>query len=100
MLIYVLTTIPPELVEHEITNKGIRSIDALYRWSDLTEFWLSTKQGFRIINIDTTLGFPTRLIILLYSMQTKIQEQIIIEILKSRLVMKDFEIELKLPFLS
>ena len=34
-LVYVLSTVPPENVEHKITNLGIESAGHYYRWEEL-----------------------------------------------------------------
>lgn len=65
MLIFALASFPPMEVTHEITNKGIRTIGKLYTWDQLTSFWFSRKYDFVILNIDTKLNFPARLLLLL-----------------------------------
>lgn len=44
-LIYVLSTIPPEEVKHKITNLGIESAGAFYRWEQLFDFWFEEQWG-------------------------------------------------------
>jgi hypothetical protein len=63
-LIYVLSTVPPELATHEISNKGIKSFDKTYYWKNLKEFWLTNKQGFSVLNVTTDLRFPGRLVMI------------------------------------
>ncbi len=65
MLIFALASFPPMEVTHEITNKGIRTIGKLYTWSELSSFWFSRKYDFAILNVDTKLNFPARLLLLL-----------------------------------
>jgi hypothetical protein len=38
-LVYVFSTIPPEEVEHTISNKGIDSAGRTYDWENLLAFW-------------------------------------------------------------
>ncbi|MEI6887312.1 MAG: hypothetical protein WCK31_03710 [bacterium] len=63
-LIYILSTVPPDIAEHEITNRGIRSFEKMYYWKELGEYWFSIKQGFTLLNIDTKMRFPSRIIMI------------------------------------
>lgn len=62
-LIYVLSTVPPENVEHTITNLGIESVGHFYRWEELIEFWFEEQWGQGMLVIQPKLG--SRIIILL-----------------------------------
>ena len=62
---YILTSIPPEKVEHKITNKGIFSIGKLYDWDQLGRFWFEVKAGSQVLMVENFLGLPPRLMILL-----------------------------------
>ena len=64
-MVYVLNTIPPENVEHEITNNGIKSASHSYVWTDLREFWFTKKYVHNLLVIQTKLRFPGRVLILL-----------------------------------
>jgi hypothetical protein len=44
-LIYVLSTVPPENIDHRITNLGIESGGHYYRWEELSEFWFEEQWG-------------------------------------------------------
>lgn len=44
-LVYVLSTVPPEDVNHRITNLGIESAGHFYRWEQLAEFWFEAQWG-------------------------------------------------------
>ncbi|OGG01606.1 hypothetical protein A2Z33_07490 [Candidatus Gottesmanbacteria bacterium RBG_16_52_11] len=37
--IYVTSTVPPEDVEHRLTNLGLDSAGHFYRWEEFVEFW-------------------------------------------------------------
>ncbi|MDD3648417.1 MAG: DUF5673 domain-containing protein [Candidatus Dojkabacteria bacterium] len=65
LIAFLLASIPPESVKHSVTNKGIYSIDQLYKWSDLKHFRVNKKNDFLILNIRTTLRFPPRLELLI-----------------------------------
>jgi len=62
-LIYVLSTVPPENIEHRITNLGIDSAGHFYRWEELAEFWFEEQWGQGMLIIKLQLS--TRIIILL-----------------------------------
>lgn len=62
-LIYVLSTVPPEDVNHRITNLGIESAGHFYRWQELVEFWFEEQWGQTMILLRPIFG--TRIIILL-----------------------------------
>jgi hypothetical protein len=74
-LIYVLSTVPPEEVEHHITNLGVESAGHFYRWEELSEFWFEEQWGQKILAIRPQMG--TRIIILLgLQEQNKVRELI------------------------
>jgi hypothetical protein len=62
-LIYVLSTVPPENVDHRITNLGIESAGHYYRWEELADFWFEEQWGQAILYIRPMFG--SRIIILL-----------------------------------
>jgi len=64
LITFLLATIPPHDVEHEITNKGIRSIGRMYKYKDLREFWAAEKLGQKLIYVSTKIRIPSRLILL------------------------------------
>ncbi len=55
-LIYVLSTVPPETVEHRITNLGIESAGHFYRWEQLAEFWFEEQWGQVLLKLRPMLG--------------------------------------------
>jgi hypothetical protein len=68
-LIYVLSTVPPEAIEHHITNLGIESGGHFYRWEELVEFWFEEQWGQVILMVRPRIG--TLIIILLGSEDKK-----------------------------
>jgi len=62
---YVLATVSPEKVGHEITTRGVVTGGKTYKWGDLERFWFSQKWKEVILHIETKLGFPRRLMMLL-----------------------------------
>ena len=63
-VLYVSSLVPPENSEHQITSLGIRTLGELYTWDMLKDFWISYRNGREILNVDTTISSPTRLIML------------------------------------
>jgi hypothetical protein len=78
---YVLAAIPPENIEHQLTNRGVRTGDKLFRWGDLQRYWISEKYGQKMIQIQTYMIFPGRLLLMLGSAN----EEKIKEIMNERL---------------
>lgn len=64
-VVYVLATVPPDMVETKITTRGVTSAGHTYLWEKLVSFWFSEKYGKKILNLETNLGFPARVMILL-----------------------------------
>ena len=58
-LIYVLSTVPPEDVEHRITNLGIESAGHFYRWEQLMEFWFEEQWGQTLLILRPPIGVRT-----------------------------------------
>lgn len=64
LVVFLLGSIPPGAVKHQITNKGIRSIGTLYKLGELKQFWVAEKNGQKIVYVDTSLTIPSRLVML------------------------------------
>lgn len=65
LVLFLLASIPPDKVEHEITTKGIKSIGTLYNWKDLRSFFLAEKLGSKIVYIKTKIRFPSQLMMII-----------------------------------
>lgn len=61
---YSLARTEPEKIKHQITTKGMVSDKHSYKWENLRSFWFGEKYGQRILLVETKLGFPRRLILL------------------------------------
>ena len=72
-LIYVLSTVPPEEVEHRITNLGIESAGHFYRWDTLAEFWFEEQWGQTMLILRPIMG-PRTIILLGGQEQEKVRE--------------------------
>ena len=72
---YIFASVPPELIESEVTTQGINTADHSYLWDELDDFWIVEKDGFTILYIDTFVRWPRRLILLVNSQdKEKIKE--------------------------
>ncbi|MDD3661968.1 MAG: hypothetical protein PHG63_02780 [Candidatus Dojkabacteria bacterium] len=70
-LLYVLGTIPPITVQHMITNKGVETEGGVYAWNSLKNYWFSRRDDQLVLNVDTNMQFPARLIMLVNREQGK-----------------------------
>jgi len=61
---YVLASVPPDSVEHILTNKGIRTGGKLYPWQILGRFWWQDKWKQTYVNIEAPGQIPGSLILL------------------------------------
>lgn len=66
-LSYVLSSVPPQESENKITTRGVITGGKRFDWAFLGRFWFSQKWGNEILNIETRLNFPRRLMLLLGS---------------------------------
>jgi len=68
VLLYVSSTVKPRIIQHEITNKGIRSGSQLYTWKNILGFWTSRRDGQLLLIVDLVQTFtPNRVILLMGS---------------------------------
>ncbi len=61
--VYVTSTVPPEEIKHKLTNLGLETADAFYRWDDLVDFWFEEQWGQVMLVVRPPVG--VRLIMLL-----------------------------------
>jgi len=64
LLLYVYSSVPPQMTNYYITNYGIRSGEQIYYWQECKNFWLIQQDNFRLINVDIN-RIPFRLILVL-----------------------------------
>ena len=62
---YVLASVPPEETKHELTNRGVRTGNKLYKWQELWRFWLEEKWKQKMLVVETRVRFPRRLLLML-----------------------------------
>jgi len=60
---YVLASVPPEIVEHILTNKGVRTGEKLYPWGELGRYWWDEKWKQTFVTIETPGKIPSILIL-------------------------------------
>lgn len=61
-LSYVLNSVKPEPVSHQITTKGIRTDGKLYIWEELLNFWLQKQFDSEVLLVKTLKTVPGALI--------------------------------------
>ncbi|MCJ7793151.1 MAG: hypothetical protein MUP45_04220 [Candidatus Marinimicrobia bacterium] len=62
---YIMSTVEPRQIEHQITSQGIITGGKKYEWATLNRFWFTEKWGEKILQIETLVGLPRRLFLLL-----------------------------------
>ncbi len=62
---YILSSVKPENIVHQITNKGVVTGGKNYPWDHLLNFWFEKKEGQEILFLDGVDRFNFRLMILL-----------------------------------
>ncbi len=62
---YVLSSVEPEEVEHEITTRGVRFAGRDFLWEELGQFWFSERWAQKILCLELRHKFPGRLELLL-----------------------------------
>ncbi len=80
-LSYVLASVPPQNIKHQLTSKGIITDNKLFIWENLSYFWLDKKWNFNLIYIKTKNLIPNHLILL----SDPHQHSLILKILKQHL---------------
>lgn len=76
---YAISVTEPEIIEHSITSRGIKTGKNKYRWGDLLGFWFEEKWGNKILMIETVRAFPGRLVFLLGEMKSEEIEKILVK---------------------
>ena len=79
-VIYMLYTFPPHTITNQITTFGVRSVDNLYFWEELGQFWFEQKMGQDILLIEVS-RFPNRLNLLIGEADKNVITAILSEVL-------------------
>ncbi len=77
---YVLSVVPPGMVNHSITTFGVRVEGNLYYWDELGRFWFSEKFGEKILHIEVG-RFPGRITLLLGEIAEEDMGELLSEVL-------------------
>jgi hypothetical protein len=85
-LFYILNTVEPEIIEHKITNKGIKVAGVSVEWNLLTRFWFSRRYDSDLLIFEKQT-LPGRLEVVI---KTEDKEKI-------REVLKEYVIEEEVP---
>lgn len=64
LIAFLLASIPPQEVEHKVTSRGIKSIGDLYKWKDLSKFWVAERYNQKVIYVHTKLRYPSRIVMI------------------------------------
>ena len=64
-LSYVLATHKPEEVKHQLTTLGINTDGKLYKWEDLTQFWVQKQFSQEVVFVRTTKSLPGIILLVL-----------------------------------
>ncbi|MBD3280199.1 hypothetical protein GF389_01585 [Candidatus Dojkabacteria bacterium] len=81
ILLYAMNVLPPRIIEHEITNKGLKTFDKIYTWNKIVGFWVSKREGQYVMNVDLFDESVPRMILLLDNNKAKASE-IVSELVK------------------
>jgi hypothetical protein len=63
VVVYAMNTVPPEIFEYEITNKGVKIANQMHLWRQIPRFWIADRGGDIFINFEALANEP-RIIIL------------------------------------
>lgn len=64
--VYVAGTTEPITVKHLITSRGIDTMEKMYEWYMLDQFFFTKKDDEYMLHIDTKLRFPARLLLVVH----------------------------------
>ena len=78
-LMYAMNIIPPKIVEHEITNKGLKTFDRIYTWNKIEGFWVSEREGHKMLNVNLFDEAVSKMILIL---DDKLASQIVSEMVR------------------
>lgn len=83
-LAYILASVPPDNIEHKITTQGLITGKHNYLWEELYDFWFVEKHGHTILNFDTLVRFPGRLMLVVDNKEKDKIKNILIKFLPFR----------------
>ena len=65
---YVMGTVPPQMINHRITENGVTTAGHTYLWRELRDFYFVDKLGQTVLTIETATR-PARLTLILQSVE-------------------------------
>ena len=75
-LYYVMSTVPPDVIEYKITNKGIKVLGKRTDWQNLGRFWFIKRYDNDILVVETNF-LPNRMeIVIDSSLKEKIEKNL------------------------
>ena len=76
---YVMSTVEPEKVRHQITSRGLVVAGKKYAFSELGRFWFGYQWGQKILYVENRASFPGRLVMILGKVNDKKIKQVLIK---------------------
>jgi hypothetical protein len=86
---YVLRTVPPDSINHRITEHGLVSATHDYLWKDLKDFWFTQRGDYFVLNINTNLRFPPRLFLLFPKNNATVSKEQLVPLLSSHISFRE-----------
>jgi hypothetical protein len=83
-VVYILATVPPEEIQHRITDQGIISHGRSFLWEELADFWFDDKYDYRLMTINTYLRFPAQITFIINKKDESHIKQILTDFLPYR----------------
>jgi hypothetical protein len=77
---YVLSAVPPEMVNNQITTYGIHTDQNFYYWEEMGRFWFETAAKHRLLRIEVN-RFPNQLTLLLGELTEEDLSEILSQVL-------------------
>ena len=71
LMVYAISAIPADEVNHKITTSGVYYIDRVYKWKELDKFWFTQKDTGLMLNINSKIKIPAQLILKINSYRDK-----------------------------
>lgn len=76
-LVFVLSKVPPEEIDYEITTKNIKIAGKKFSLEEASRFWISTRSGHKLLVFEMPLRFPGRLELVLGDVdEDKLKEEL------------------------
>lgn len=85
-LYFVMHSVEPEIVKYQITNLGLRIKDGLFDWTQITNFWITQKDGIAKLNLGI-ISIPRKLEILINQRDKE----------KIREILREYLVESEIP---